>query len=170
MCQSGIKVNLMCSISSSSNVLTNPSLPLPVASQCPSPASIMTLRRAVRTWRKRRRRMKKQETVTPRLSLKLTLAPPPPKRTTSQTPPRFHQLSWRKSCPNICLLYRSVPAHVIQPNHTLFMDLYSSNACLTACCFSGLSQCWGVSVFEPNRGGNLRCGVQSQGQKDRYKN
>lgn len=25
-------------------------------------------------------------------------------------------------------------------------------------------------MFEPNRGGNLWCGVQSQGQKDRYKN
>lgn len=23
-------------------------------------------------------------------------------------------------------------------------------------------------MFEPNRGGNLRCGVQSQGQKDGY--
>lgn len=41
---------------------------------------------------------------------------------------------------------------------------------LFVCWFSGLSQCWRIPVFEPNRGGNLWSGVQSQGQKDWYEN
>lgn len=34
----------------------------------------------------------------------------------------------------------------------------------------GLSECRGIPVSKQNRGGNVRRGVQSQGQKDRCEN
>lgn len=44
----------------------------------------------------------------------------------------------------------------------------SQQLTVTVLCVSGLPQRGGVPVFEPDRGGNLRRGVQSQRQKDRY--